>query len=84
MVTYDLAVADADQPLNVTSSGVVILSRSLDHSTSDLYLFTVVAYDGGQPSLSGTASVQVTVQCSSSGRCGSVQSPSSVSGKNEM
>ena len=82
MVTYDLVVGDADQPISVTSSGFVILSRSLDSSASERYLLTVVAHDDGQPSLSSTASVQVTVQCSSSGRC-PLPSQSSESGKGD-
>ena len=40
--------------------GSIYLKRSLDHELHDSHHFTVVAIDGGVPSLSSTAHVWVT------------------------
>lgn len=43
--------------------GSIYLKRSLDHELHDSHHFTVVAIDGGVPSLSSTAHVWVTGMC---------------------
>lgn len=60
-VQYSLVNGTSSIIINA-STGVLSLASTLDFETVDLYSFTVLAVDGGSPSLSGSSSVIVEVQ----------------------
>ena len=68
-VTLRLVDGNQDQLFTLTDSGVVTLAASLNETTQESYVLSVTAHDGGQPFLSSITSVEITVTCSSSGRC---------------
>ena len=61
-VTYSLYNASTTVPFSLSSTGVLTLSHLLDYEDTRSYLFTAVATDSGQPSLSTTVSVNITVE----------------------
>ena len=59
-VTYSSTNIDQKFHLN-NRTGAITLSSSLDYEETERYAFDVTATDGGQPTLSGTARVQISV-----------------------
>ena len=45
----------------VAQDGVVSLTQGLDFETQQMYSFMIMAVDGGNPSLTGTADIEITV-----------------------
>jgi hypothetical protein len=68
-ISFKLVDDGKENQLFTLVDGVVTLAAPLNESTLDSYVFSIEAYDGGQPSLTSTTSVEITVQCSDSGRC---------------
>uniref|UniRef100_A0A8C9WMA7 Protocadherin-16 n=1 Tax=Scleropages formosus TaxID=113540 RepID=A0A8C9WMA7_SCLFO len=61
-VEYRIIAGDPDGDFHLDSrSGVLATSRPLDQESRSKYMLTVVAQDHGSPSLSGTATVEVTI-----------------------
>ena len=56
------ASSNIDQKFRLNSTtGEILISSSLDYEENRMYMFDVVAMDGGRPPLSGTVSVQISV-----------------------
>ena len=60
-VEYSLISAPETLAVN-SSTGVLTVAQNLDFETAQQYSFTVVAVDGGTPSLSGSSIVMVEIQ----------------------
>ncbi|MFT7803874.1 protocadherin-16-like [Arapaima gigas] len=59
---YRITAGDPNGDFHLDSrSGVLATSRSLDQESKSSYVLTVVAQDHGTPSLTGTATVEVTI-----------------------
>ena len=62
-VTYSFGNTPAPSTdFSITSDGVVSVSASLDGFTTPSYQYTVVATDGGQPPMTGTATLNIIVE----------------------
>ena len=59
-VTYTSTNIDQKFIIDQTT-GAILLSSSLDYEDTERYVFDVIATDGGQPPLSSTARVQISV-----------------------
>lgn len=59
-VTYTSTNIDPKFTIDRTT-GAILLSSTLDYEDTDRYVFDVIATDGGQPLLSSTARVQISV-----------------------
>ena len=61
-ITYSLIGADGDFSIANSTVGLIVGQREFDYDAGDrLFTFTVVATDGGIPSLSGRATVEITI-----------------------
>ena len=59
-ITYSLEGSDGN-PFNIEQNGNINLASSLDFETQEVHSFVALAVDGGDPSLTGTAEIVITV-----------------------
>ena len=55
-------------------TGEVSLAKELDSNADSSYELQVSAKDGGKPSLTGLATISLTVRCSPTGQCPRISS----------
>ena len=55
-------------------TGEVSLAKELDSNADSSYELQVSAKDGGKPSLTGLATISITVHCSPTGQCRQISS----------
>ena len=59
-ITYSLEGLDSD-PFSIAQNGSIILTSTLDFETQEVHSFVALAVDDGDPSLTGTAEIVITV-----------------------
>ena len=61
-ITYSIQTGNVNGAFNIDSSlGTIVLARSLDYESLNIYVLDVLATDHGSPSLTGSCTVQVNV-----------------------